>query len=693
MTAGQYFDSVFKETELPCFVAELKSNIVISVNKAFEDLLLVKQELVGKSFENIVTNNSEKCTYLFNDSWDYDDIKKTDIFVEFTGKRYDIINIKVDFSGTSYNLCKFLQKDNTINQSLTFEEAMTHCINIFHQPQETVVSLMELLARFYGADRAYVYRVDPQISTIHCTAQWCVDPEFHVTQEIESKIDTSVWLPWVKSKQYAGIIQIDPSKTHYEDDSEEMQLLKAFHMKNCVLGFLEDEHENVIGMVGFSNYTTAKLDFRLLRAMVRFVIQNLNQEPIESTMALLNIDPLTGVSSRSVYSECIEQISCSPPKSLGVLAININGLKQVNERLGINEGDNYIKKIAKQLQNHFCYEFYRLSGDEFVGLAPDVSKEELEEKVYSLHNSMKEEGKYNFAFGHAWSNGKFDYALMLHEAETMMYINKQEYYHLSQRHFSTVNNKLLSDLLTYLENDEFMIYLQPQVNLKDASLYGAEALIRRFDKTNQKMVFPDQFISLYEQNSVIRHVDIFVVETVCKLLQEWSKVGKSLPISVNLSRVTLQEYGIVDTIINICDEYQVPHHLLVIEVTERVGLIENNVASSLVQDFKKNGFNISLDDFGCAYSNIVTLSQIVVDEVKIDKSLIDNLTTDQKNHILVKNVLTMCNELEGASTLAEGIENEEQAKSLLDLGCHLGQGYFYSRPIPVEEFSQKYLFT
>ncbi len=691
MTAGQYFDSIFSESNVPCFVAELETNIVISVNEAFENLLLVKQEVLGKSFDNITTNNPEKCPYTFTKEWEYSDIKSTEVFVEFTGKRYSITNTKIDFTGTSYNLCKFIEIEKGFNEGISFDEAMTQCINIFHQPHETVVSLMKLLAQFYRAERAYIYRIDTELSTMHCTAQWCKTPEFQVTHEIESKIDTNIWIPWAKTKQKSGILQIDPSKNQYDPDSAEAMMIKTFHMKNCVLGFIEDEHENMTGMVGFSNYQSRKLDYRLLRAMLRFVVQNLNQEPIESTIALLNTAPLTGVASRTVYAECVEQISSDPPKTLGVLSININGLKQVNEKLGINEGDNYIKNTANKLENHFSYDFYRLSGDEFVGLAPEVSKEEFEEKILSLHKAMKEEGKYDFAIGHAWGNGKFDYTLLLHEAETMMYINKQEYYHLSQRHFSTVNNKMLSDLLTYLENDEFMIYLQPQVRLKDGSLYGAEALIRRFDKTNQKMVFPDQFIALYEKNSVIRHVDIFVVETVCKLLKEWGALDKKIPISVNLSRVTLQEYGIVDTIVEICDRYQVPHQLLVIEVTERVGLIENNVASTLIQDFKQQGFNISLDDFGCAYSNIVTLAQIEVDEVKIDKSLVDDLTTNGKNHILVKNVLSMCNELKESSTLAEGIEDEHQAKLLLDLGCHLGQGYYYSRPIPVPEFVEKYI--
>ncbi len=190
---------------------------------------------------------------------------------------------------------------------------------------------------------------------------------------------------------------------------------------------------------------------------------------------------------------------------------------------------------------------------------------------------------------------------------------------------------------------------------------------------------------------IIRHVDMFVIESVCKLLKTWISEGKEIPISVNLSRVTLQEYGIVDSIVEICDRYQIPHHLLVVEVTERIGLIENDIASALIETFKSHGFHISLDDFGCAYSNIITLAQIEVDEVKIDKSLVDHIITNPKSRILVRNIVSMCNELEGSATLAEGIETKEQAQLLHEFGCRLGQGYYYSRPLPVEEFYQRYI--
>ncbi|MFI3209068.1 MAG: GGDEF domain-containing phosphodiesterase, partial [Eubacteriales bacterium] len=358
---------------------------------------------------------------------------------------------------------------------------------------------------------------------------------------------------------------------------------------------------------------------------------------------------------------------------------------------GYASGDSRIKQSAEILKKYFQIDFYRISGDEFVGFYDNIDEHDFEKYVWTLCKKMREEKNDFFAVGHAWNSGNFDVLQLIQEADTMMYINKQEYYHAAGRQKEEINDAVLSELLSYLANDEFVVYLQPQMYLKDNTLYGAEALIRRYDKKNNKIIYPNHFIPLYEKKSVIRHVDIFVLNQVCKLLVEWREIGKEIPISVNLSRVTLLEYGIVDTIAEICDYYNVPHELLVIEVTERVGLIENNVASALIENFKRKGFKISLDDFGCAYSNIVTLAQIPMDEVKIDKSLVDHVATNKKNAIIVKHVLSMCNEIDGTSTLAEGVEDRNQANVLRGFECHLGQGYLFSKPIPVEEFFEKYI--
>ncbi len=668
----RFWKVLFQNNKLPCYVRDIESEQILYANQEFYRFFDCGDEIIGRKFSEIVILDKEAIENIRNHlkpggEYEYNFFHKSSKQA-LRGKGI------VLQSGSEV----FAEFEVLLPQENDFDVAMSRCLSILKLPEEEIThSLMELLCEYYSCESAFVNGVDEKNSQIQIEFQWSSDTS--VNEEVVDLVEEHklLLLDWIKERNEIGIIEADIEKENNSPVGQ--QILLDFDKKNVTVSTIEDNEGHITGIVGMNNRASGKYDYRLLNLVNSFVAQGVNKTKMEKTLSeIKNIDSLTELFNREEYAKQMDLWKSTPPKSLGVVSVNVNGLKYVNDSIGISGGDVLIKNSAARLKEHFNFPFFRMSGDEFIGIAPEILEFSFESAVLSLHDKLRKEENFDFALGHAFGEGRFEISTLLHNAETMMYINKQEYYSKSNRSFDSVDDAILSDLLSYLADEEFMVYLQPQVRLVDGSLYGAEALIRRFDKKKEKMVFPDQFIPLYEQKSIIRHVDMFVVEEICKLLAKWK--GKEIPISVNLSRVTLQEYGIVDSIVKICDQYQVPHHLLVIEVTERVGLIENNVASELIRQFKDNGFNISLDDFGCAYSNIVTLAQIRVDEVKIDKSLVDNLTTNKSNHILVKNVLTMCNELDGASTLAEGIEDEEQATLLHQLGCHLGQGYFYARP-------------
>ncbi|MFI3254596.1 MAG: bifunctional diguanylate cyclase/phosphodiesterase [Eubacteriales bacterium] len=693
MDRKKFYDVYFGNHKNPCVITDRDTHECLFANDVFFKVYKVSRDIVGNNFYDyvpLIENHMEEEI----PNWDEEYYYETDSYNVRLNRQFLMRAVYNKIDNTIF--CEAIPVENDLEKNSNFEDAMTRCMDIYQQPEETVmISFMELLCDFYECERAYVYRFNFQDSTINCVSQWCLDPNFRVTEEVGTKMDATFLIDWIQEEHVAGIVSADSEKPDFPKDSTLAKIMNTFKMRNLALCNVEDSNHKVVGVVGLSNRKDCNqiLDRRLLNTISKFVALDVTQQTVNTNLFQVeNRDVLTGMYNRFAYDKKVTSIQKEQPQKLGVISVNINGLKNINNNLGNEAGDEHIKKSGKKIQSHFGFDIFRVSGDEFIGLASDVDKEEFEYKVATMQRELREEGNYDFSMGSCWAEGKYDYVSLLREADSVMYINKQEYYAAGLRTLSSVSSVILRDLLSFLENDEFMIYLQPQVRLEDGSLHGAEALIRRFDKTNQKMVFPDQFISMYEQASVIRHIDLFVVETVCQLLAKWEDMEKGIPISVNLSRVTLQEFGIVDTIVKICDKHNVPHSLLVIEVTERVGLIENDVPSALVTDFIDHGFTISLDDFGCAYSNIVTLAQIEVDEVKLDKSLVDNLTTNRKNHILVKNVLSMCEELEGMSTLAEGIEDEEQSDLLHELGCHLGQGYFYSRPMPVEDFENEYIF-
>lgn len=252
-------------------------------------------------------------------------------------------------------------------------------------------------------------------------------------------------------------------------------------------------------------------------------------------------------------------------------------------------------------------------------------------------------------------------------------------------------NEVLDELLLGLEKKEFVVYFQPKVEIATGSVVGAEALVRRKQQGREILELPDAFLSKYEQHSVISHLDFFVVETVCSFLRSFGVDYPKIPISVNLSYITLLEHTVVDTITAICDKYDIDPQFLVLEMTERAELLDEDASTQLVDKFKAHNFKLSLDDFGSAYSNMITLAQVEFDEVKLDKSLIEHLESSNKSKIIVQSILRMCNDLEPTKMLAEGVEGEAQAALLQEYGCSYAQGYYYSPPLPQDKFFKKYV--
>ncbi|MFI3176170.1 MAG: GGDEF domain-containing phosphodiesterase [Eubacteriales bacterium] len=693
MKSKKYWNILFQPHKYPCILADAQTEEVVYYNDEMGELVGNDVEIIGMKFYDVIPNHTSSLGNNPRLDWAYRDIFESKIFNNVLNRVIATTYTLVEYQGECFIFATYKPIQTTKHFHYTFEEMMSRCIGITQSTKKNPVpALLEILGEFYDADKTAFYRIDIPSKTAPLIAGWTKAGLEPVVGELSDKVDLTHMGQWIHARNEIGVIEVSECIASVCPEFPSREVLQALALENAAICVIDNAEHVPFAMVVMSNRKNLAADFRLLQAVARFAETDVSTSEMKTRMTQIRtLDMLTGFYNRDSYSKKMGELQVYPSHALGVIVANVNGLKKVNTKYGLAKGDSYIKKAAEQIKEYFQVDFYRIAGDEFVGFFPDVEKDAFEQKVDEMQRHMHEDGNSIVAYGHAWTSGRYDLSALIHEAEAIMYINKQEYYHNAPKELDEFSDSTLADLLSYLQNDEFMIYLQPQVHLVDGSLYGAEALIRRYDKKNEKMVFPDQFIPLYEEKSIIRHVDIFVVEKVCQLLQSCKQEGKLMPISVNLSRVTLQEYGIAHTIAQICDQYEIPHKYLVIEVTERVGLVENNVASSLIHDFQSRGFHISLDDFGCAYSNIITLAQIEVDEIKIDKSLVDHLITNEKNRILVKNVLRMCNELEGTATLAEGIEEEEQASTLYELGCQLGQGYYYSKPIPAERFCQIYM--
>ncbi|WP_456451274.1 EAL domain-containing protein [Hydrogenimonas sp.] len=236
-----------------------------------------------------------------------------------------------------------------------------------------------------------------------------------------------------------------------------------------------------------------------------------------------------------------------------------------------------------------------------------------------------------------------------------------------------------------LKNGEFWLAFQPQYHLDDHSLYGAEALLR-WESEELGIVAPDEFIPVAEETGMINAIGKFVFEEACKTLARLDAEGFSLDnIAVNVSSKQFTEKGLPEFFTDTVARYGLTPARITLEITERYIMDTSAYDDKLLDTFKELGFGISVDDFGTGYSSMSYLKKLPIDTIKIDKSFIRDIPHDTSDNEITKAIIVLSGSL-GYKTVAEGIENAEQEHFLLEHGCHYGQGYHFSRPLPFDEF-------
>lgn len=242
-------------------------------------------------------------------------------------------------------------------------------------------------------------------------------------------------------------------------------------------------------------------------------------------------------------------------------------------------------------------------------------------------------------------------------------------------------------LMKAIENNEFVVYYQPKFNIKEQRFTSAEALIR-WNSPELGLLLPYQFIPKAESSGLTHELDTFVFTQVCKDIQDAIKRGRRVvPISLNFSLFEFFHMNFLDLISKTLDEYHIPPNLIEIEILERTSQSNPFLAVSIIKKLKAKGIRVLMDDFGIGYSNISNLGKIPFDTIKIDKSYVDDIVTDEKARNILKCLVDL-GKLNQLEVIAEGVDNIKQVNILKELGCDTIQGYYYSKPIPREDFSK-----
>lgn len=422
---------------------------------------------------------------------------------------------------------------------------------------------------------------------------------------------------------------------------------------------------------------------------------------------IANHDSLTKLPNMYCYARQIKNIYEEAKKnntSFAIMLLDLDRFKYINDALGFENGDKLIIEIANKLKSFVGEKgfLYRSNGDNFIIVVPNLRNiEEYENVAKEITKLFLVPFKVdNYELNITVSIGvsvfpydgedldiikiQVDNALLRAKSKAM---NSYEFYSNKMNIQNYKQFILRNDMSKAIEKCEFRVYYQPEVEIETNKIVGAEALIR-WEHPTWGLVSPGEFIPIAEETGFIIDMTNWMLREICKTYKSWLDKGlPSIKIAINYSSISFLESNFVEGIKSIIEEFELDPKFLVIEVTEGILIKNKEIVMNNIKKLQNLGIKVALDDFGTGYSSLQYLSVFNIDIVKIDRSFIKGVLTNKANNVLTRHVIEISNEL-GIKTVAEGIETKEQLEYLRELGCFLGQGYLFSKPVPVDEFEK-----
>ncbi|MBQ4049011.1 MAG: GGDEF domain-containing protein [Clostridia bacterium] len=549
--------------------------------------------------------------------------------------------------------------------------------------QTAINTFLEMVGGFYFADRTYVFELDFEKGVTNNTYEWCAEG---VTAQIDflQQVPISEVEDWVVQflKKHEYVIRSVDKELEHDSDTYKRLIVQNIHSLLVAPLFIDDR---LFGFIGVDNPELRIDNINLLRAASDVIAVELDKRSMLERLEYLSYtDMLTGVSNRNFYIKKLEENYRNPPSKLGVIVADINGLKGLNDQYGHKYGDSIIIRTAHILRDSQPFPVFRVGGDEFIIPCPEIEKTEFQAILQTLRDAFAADPECDVCIGSSWHGEGLDINTQISRADELLYVEKQTYYHDAIRDGKITRASALNELLGEIAANRFVVYYQPQIDLNNGKIVGAEALVRKLD-ADGNIVSPARFIPYYEAQGILMHVDLFVLDSVLQMLRELEQAGLHLHVSINFSRSTLLIPDFVEKICTACNTYGVPPQWITIEVTETISKVGDDVLLELLEQIHSAGFRLSLDDFGSQYSNLAMITDRGFDEVKFDKSLVDTLCENPRSRVVIKNIIQMCRELDGITVVAEGIETAEQAVILNAYQCDIGQGFHFHRPMPADD--------
>ncbi len=564
------------------------------------------------------------------------------------------------------------------------QNAVNDCVRILAKddaPDNNIKEIFEIIRAFYDAERVCIFKLDDSKQYISCTYVLGFDG-FHKDVPGLQKIPLSVIPHWMSMFENEGFVHVDSVYDSIDANSAKFKILQLFDVKNLIAVPVIRYGE----ITGFTLSASAAINnenVTFLKSMTVFIKDALNKKYANLRLeTLLNFDRLTGLFNRHYFDDVIGRIKNEHIHDIGIIYIDVNGLKKMNDNFGHGYGDCYIDNCAELIRQYFPDESFRVGGDEFVVLTNTLNEKEFNQKVEAFKNDIDANKKVSMSLGVVWCESYVNIERYIKKADALMYESKANYY----ANLGDVEEYFARNVIDMLQKSaveqNLKVMYQPKINLNTKKFIGAEAFLYKVDDDGNYIESKD-FIPEYESLGNMYLLDLYVLEKCCDLINHADEeLKETLTISMKFSQQTILTPNIHTECREICDKLNVDTSKITIEVSEDSGFVESKEIFDKLQLFRKEGFKLSIENFG-ELNNKKEIVENNFDKVKLSKSLLNENNENAAvtkyailDH-LIKNYQTIAN----VDIIINGIEEEEHLAFLGNYSGLIGQGNLISEPL------------
>ena len=454
--------------------------------------------------------------------------------------------------------------------------------------------------------------------------------------------------------------------------------------------------------LGAWDFVSRRRPQAVIRRRITNMIRHSTLPFVETLEQMSEFAPVSCIYNKQRFFAAVRgMIGENPKRRFAFFCLDLEKFRLINSFFGQPEGDRVIRFIAQLLREFSSgrelFTYGDMGAAVFAFCMAFDDRRELTDMACQMNELVH---GYPLAFDMTPAIGitivedrSKEISRLLDEASLACeqckgnYLRPYEFYDQTMEEKVVREQKIVNNMETALANGEFVLYLQPKYDLTTNMVDGAEVLVRWLDK-ERGIVKPDDFIPIFERNGFITKLDYYVWEHTCMMLRRWLDSGRKIcPVSVNISRVNLYNPKLADVICDLVSRYSIPVELLQLELTESAYANIPELMKTTMKQLRAKGFKLLMDDFGSGYSSLNVLKDIVVDVLKIDMKFLSNCDTPGRGENILDSILRMAKWLD-TQVLVEGVETPDQVTFLRNIGCEYVQGYYFAKPMPMEEFEK-----